>query len=200
MKSIYLIIIIALFTNCTQNEIKNGKLDEVITVSEENTAEQIGFLEGQETKSNIPLTDNEIKDVVRQLIMKMNNFENHSYELKDGFEINIADLNNDGYNDAIAVIIGSNTSGGNSWREDVAVFLNNSQTKKIKHYKDLNTNYDLEYKKIDNIEILDDRSFIVTARGYKDDDAQCCPTLPINLNYKFIGNELNKIQNATFKF
>ncbi|MCO5230675.1 MAG: hypothetical protein M9958_05925 [Chitinophagales bacterium] len=185
-----LITIIALLTSCGQSADNESVTEatEPVAVVEENVVSELVKDESQK------LSDNEIVDEVRQLITKLNNFENHSYDLKEEIPITIVDLNKDGYNDAIAVISGGNTSGGNSWREDVAVFLNNPQTNKIKHYKDLNVKDDLNYKTIDKIELSNDGKFIVHARGYKDEDGQCCPSLPIKLHFGFVGNELKKAE------
>ncbi|MFN8263759.1 MAG: hypothetical protein U0T07_09555 [Chitinophagales bacterium] len=203
---IYFIVIFTLLVSCNQID-TTQEATEVTTGTDSATVEMLAItdsavetaqktIQAQETKNDNPLSDNEIIDAVKQIIIKMNKSESldYSYELKEGQPITVADLNKDGYNDAIAVISGGNTSGGNSWREDVAVFLNNPQTNKIKHYKDLNAKYDLKYKTIDKIELIDDGTFIISAKGYKDEDAQCCPTLPIKLLFGFIGNEIKNIK------
>lgn len=201
--TIYFIAMLTLIS-CKQNT-TTQEATEVTTGTDSSTVEMPAIIDSaaataqkqaQETKNDNPLSDNEIIDAVKQIIIKMNNSESldYSYELKEGQPITVADLNKDGYNDAIAVISGGNTSGGNSWREDVAVFVNIPQTNKIKHYKDLNAKYDLKYKTIDKIELADDGTFIISAKGYKDEDAQCCPTLPIKLHFGFLGNELKNIK------
>jgi hypothetical protein len=175
------ILIILIFNTCKIKHNKPSSQDNV-----NNNAVQI--LEDSNFHS-----DEAIIHSVKEII-----YNRRTYYNNDGFDyslnshvavpIVVADLNEDGLKDALAIIDLENNSGGNTTFPNLAIFINKNN--KIEHYKDLNSNFDLEFKLIDKVEVTEDGMLTIFGKGYKDEDAQCCPSKQVILHYNFDENKL----------
>ncbi len=203
---IYLIAIIILVTACKQNT-TTQEATEITNVSD--TAKTTDIIDSaissekqihttKEIKKNNPLSDEEIKHIALRMIKNLeyknenNKFvdEGDFYDVKDENSIFIKDLNKDGFKDVI-VIVRMGSEGGNQRINDVAVFINNGVD--LIHLIDIDEKNKFDYTFVDNVDISHPDYFKIFAKGYKDSDAQCCPSKVINISFKVVNNSLQQV-------